>query len=125
MVESETPPQASTPIAPDDTEVVSRRASPGHEEVQEAVKTVLEGNTSAAEDMGWPTPMETEDRCRDQFGPQPNTIPETRTIPQSGERPPLKEGGASTPPVNSINQETLDCLVEAQCTLMGVVVEKI
>ena len=56
MVKSETPSRASPPIALVDTEVVSRRASLGHEEVQEAVRTLPEGNTSAAKDMGGPTP---------------------------------------------------------------------
>ena len=84
MVESEMLPWASPPIAPDDTKAVSRRASSGHEDVQEAVRTVPEGNTSAAEDMGGPTPMETEDGGHDQSGPQPNTVPETHTAPESG-----------------------------------------
>ena len=94
MVESETPPRASPPIAPDDTEVVSRRASPGHEELQEAVRTAPEGNTSAAEDMGGPTPMETEDGGHDQSGSQPHIVPETLTVLESSKRPPLKEGGS-------------------------------
>ena len=61
MMESESPPRASPPIARDDTEVLSRRASPGHGEVREAAKTAPEGNASAAENMGGITPMETED----------------------------------------------------------------
>lgn len=85
MVESETPPRASPPIAPDDTKVVSRRASPGHEEAQEAVRMAPEGNTSAAEDMGVPTPMETKEGGLDQSGPQPHTVPETHTVLESSE----------------------------------------
>ena len=81
MVDSETPPWASPPTSLDDTEVLSERASPGHGEVQEAVRTAPEGNTSAAEYMGGPTPMETEDGGHDQSGPQPNTIQETHTAP--------------------------------------------
>ena len=37
--------------------------------------------------------METGEEGRIQFGPQPNTIPETNMAPESGEQPPLKEGG--------------------------------
>ena len=36
--------------------------------------------------------METGEEGRIQFGPQPNTIPETHMAPESGEQPPLKEG---------------------------------
>ena len=89
MVESETPPRASPPTATDNTEVLSRRASPGHGEVREAVKTAPEVNTSAAENMGEPTPMETCGGGHAQFGLQPNIILEIRTSPESSEQPPL------------------------------------
>lgn len=69
MVESETPPRASPPTATDDTEVLSQRASPGHGEVREAAQTAPEGNTSAAENMGGTTPMETNDGGPDQSDP--------------------------------------------------------
>ena len=36
--------------------------------------------------------MEIGEEGRIQFGPQPNTIPETYMAPESGEQPPLKEG---------------------------------
>ena len=36
--------------------------------------------------------MESGEEGRIQFGPQPNTIPETHMAPESGEQPPLKEG---------------------------------
>ena len=36
--------------------------------------------------------METGEEGHVQFGPQPNTIPETHMAPESGEQPPLKEG---------------------------------
>ena len=60
MVESETPPRASPPTATDNTEVLSRRASPGHGEVTEAANTAPEGEALAAENMGGATPMETD-----------------------------------------------------------------
>ena len=36
--------------------------------------------------------MEIGEEGRIQFGPHPNTIPETHMAPESGEQPPLKEG---------------------------------
>ena len=113
MMESELPPQASLPIATDNTEVLSRITSPGHWEVREAVKVTTEGNTFVAEERGKSTPMETGNGGRAQFGPQPNIIPEIHTAPESGEQPPSREGGAPSPPASSINPEAPDTLVEA------------
>ena len=113
MMESESPPPASPPTSTDNTEVFSRGTLTGHGEVREAIKVVPEGNTSATENMGEPTPMETGDGGHAQFGPQPNIISETYTAPESGGQPPSKEGGASTPPVTSVNPEAPDTLVEA------------
>ena len=93
MVESETPPRASPPHDADDTEVLSQRTCPGQGEVRKVAKTTLEGNGSAAENMGGTTPMETDDGGPDQSGPQPNTTSETHRAPESSEQPPLKEGG--------------------------------
>ena len=36
--------------------------------------------------------METSEEGCIQFGPQPNTIPETPMAPELGQQPPLKEG---------------------------------
>ena len=78
--------------------------------------------------------METDDGGHDQSGPQPNTISETSTAPESSGQPPLKEGGVPTPPTTSINPEAPDTLtkalqhasvIEEHYTLMGSVVEKI
>ena len=63
---------ASSPRAMDHTEVLSQR-TPGQGETQEAVRTVPEGETSAAGHMGEQIPMETGDGGHIQFGPQPNT----------------------------------------------------
>ena len=82
MMASESPPLASPPTATDNTKVFSRRASPEHGEVYEAIKVASEGNTSAAENMGELTPMETGDGGHAQFGPQPNIIPEAITAPE-------------------------------------------
>nr|XP_020184352.1 uncharacterized protein LOC109770055 [Aegilops tauschii subsp. strangulata] len=79
MMESGSPPRASPPIATDDTEVLSHRASPGHGAVRETAKTAPEGNALAAENMGGAIPMKTDGGGLDQFGPQSNPVLETQT----------------------------------------------
>ena len=83
---------AYSPGARDDTEVLSRRAAPNWGGAQDAVREAPQGETSTAGHMGEPIPMETGEEGRIQFGPQPNTIPETHMALESGEQPPLKEG---------------------------------
>ena len=82
---SESPPAAHSPPAKGDDEVVSQRTFPGQGEVQEAVRVVPEDDSSAAGHLGEEAPMETGDGGHIQFGPQPNTIPETYTAPESRE----------------------------------------
>ena len=89
---SMSPPPAYSPGARDDTEVLSRRAAPNRGGAQDAVWEAPRGEASTARHMGEPIPMETGEEGRIQFGPQPNTIPETHMAPESGEQPPLKEG---------------------------------
>ena len=93
-----------------------------------------EGDPSAVGHLGEKTPMETGDGGHIQFGPQPNTIPETHTAPESSRQPPSKEGGAPIPPVNSVHPEAPDTLTEAlrgasiveeHCTLMGTMIERV
>ena len=69
-----------------------------------------------------------------QFGPQPNTIPEAHTAPESGKQPPSKEGGAPIPPVTFVHPEAPDTLLEALQSasiveehriLMGTMVERV
>ena len=78
--------------------------------------------------------METGDGGHIQFGPQPDTIPETYTAPESSEQPPPKGGGVPVPPVTSVHQEAPDNLLEAlrgasiveeHRILMGMVVERV
>ena len=78
--------------------------------------------------------METNEEGRVQLGPQPNTIPETHMAPELGEQPPLKEGGASPPPVAPVHPGAPDDLmgalrstsvVDEHCILMGAVIEKV
>ena len=82
-------PAASSPKAMDDTEVLSRRI-PGQGETQEAVRAAPEGETPASGHMGEQIPMETGDGGHIQFGPQPNTVPETYAAPEPSKQPPFK-----------------------------------
>ena len=104
-------PAASSPKVMDDTDVLSRR-TPGQGKMQEAVRAVPEGEISAVGHMGERIPMETGDGCHIQFGPQPNTIPETHTAPESCKQPPSKEGGAPIPLVTSVHPEAPDNLLK-------------
>ena len=133
-MDSESPPPASSPKTTDDAEVLSRRTLPSQGEVQEAVRVAPEGDTSAAGHMGEQIPLETGDGGHIQFGPQPNTIPEAHTAPESGKQPPSKEGGAPIPPVTSVHPEAPDTLLEAlrgasiveeHRILMGTVIERV
>ena len=69
-----------------------------------------------------------------EFGPQPDTIPETNTAPESGRQPPSAGGGAPVPPATSVQPEVSDTLsaalksasiVDEHRALMGAVIEKI
>ena len=82
---SESPPMAHSPKANGDAEVLSRRAFPGWGEVQEVVRVAPENASSVAGHLGEKAPMETGDGGHIQFGPQPDTIPETYTAPGSSE----------------------------------------
>ena len=93
-----------------------------------------EGDTSAAGHMAEQIPLETGDGGHIQFGPQPNTIPEAHTAPESGKQSPSKGGGAPIPLVTSVHPETPDTLLEAlqgasiveeHRILMGTVVERV
>ena len=93
-----------------------------------------EGDPSAAGHLGEKAPMETGDGGHIQFGPQPDTIPEAYTAPESSEQPPPKGGGVPIPPVTSVHPEAPDNLLEAlrgasiveeHHILMGMVIEKV
>ena len=92
---SMSPPPAYSPEAKDDAEVLSRRTAPSRGGAQDTVQEAPQGETSTAGHMGEPLPMEIGEEGRIQFGPQPNTILETHMAPDSGEQPPLKEGGCA------------------------------
>ena len=110
---NESPPAAHSPTAKGDDEVLSQRTFPGQGEVQEAARVAPEGEASVAGHQGEPIPMETGDEGRIQFGPQPNSIPETDTAPESGMQPPSKEGGVPIPPVTPVQPGAPDNLLEA------------
>ena len=78
--------------------------------------------------------MEIGEEGRIQFGPQPYTIPETHMAPESGEQPPLKEGGAPLPPVARVHPGAPGNVMEAlrgasvmdeHRVLMSAVIEKV
>ena len=78
--------------------------------------------------------MEIGDGGHVQFGPHPDTVPETYTAPESNVQPPLKEGGVPIPPVTSVQPGALDNLLEAlrgasiveeHRILMGKVIERV
>ena len=75
-MDSETLPTASSPEGVDNTEVSSQRGQ-GQGEAQGTVEATLEGQTSVAGRMREQTPMDTEGGGRPEFGPQPETTPET------------------------------------------------
>ena len=72
--------------------MLPRRTTLNRGGAQDAVQEAPQGETSTTGHMGEPIPMETSEKGRIQFGPQPNMIPETHMAPESGEQPPLKEG---------------------------------
>ena len=128
------PPPAYSPGARDDTEVLSRGIAPNRAGAQDVVWEAPQGETSTAGHMGEPIPMQTGDRGHIQFGPQPNTVPETNAAPEPGKQPPSKGGGAPILLVTSVQPEAPDTLMEAlrsasiieeHRTLMGTVVERI
>ncbi|KAM3409880.1 hypothetical protein ACQJBY_002250 [Aegilops geniculata] len=59
MMESETPPQASSPLRADDFEVSSRRISPDHPAARGTMKTAPKGDTSTVKGPGEGAPTGT------------------------------------------------------------------
>ena len=127
------PPLAHSASPKGDDEVVSQRIFPDQGEIPEIVKAPQD-DSSAAGHMGEKAPMGTGDGGQVPFGPQPDTIPETCTAPESSERPSPKGGGVPVPPVTSVQPEAPDNLLEAlrgasivdeHRVLMGTVIEKV
>ena len=127
------PPPAHSVSPKSDDEVVSQRTFPDRGEVPEIVGVAPKDDSSAGH-MGEKAPMGTGDGGKIPFGPQPDTIPETYTAPESSERPSPKEGGVHVPLVTSVQPEAPDNLLEAlrgasimeeHCILMGMVIERV
>jgi hypothetical protein len=120
MMESDTPPPASSPNRADDFEVSSRRASSDRQAVRGAKKTLPEGGPSVAQGSG------ANNEGPGLSGLQPEMILET------SKRISSKEG--RTPAAASEDPEAPDMLTdmlrqasvsEEHRTLMGTVVERI
>ena len=107
----------------DNAEVLSQEA-PGR---GEAVPEAPQGDLLDSGSRGEKAPEGSE------FGPQPNTAPKPRVVPDSGRRPPSKRG--KTPlPVTSVHPDAPDNLLEAlrsasideeHRTIMSAVIQKV
>ena len=84
--------------------------------------------------MGEKIPMGVDGGGHLEFGPQPDAIPETNMVPESGRRPPSARGGVPLPPATSVLPEVLDTLlvalksasvIDEHRALVGMVIEKI
>ena len=73
VMNSESLPTASSPKCADNTKVLSRRM-PGQ---GETIPETLEGETLVTEQLGGRVPTDTEFGGHSQFGPKPNSAPET------------------------------------------------
>ena len=82
-------PNEYSPKTKEDAEVLYRGTVSGGGEAQEAP----EGETPIAGHQGESIPPETGEEGHIQFGPQPDSIPETEAAPESSTHPPSKEGG--------------------------------
>ena len=101
-MDSDPVPTATSPHPADDAEVLSHEAPGRGETVPEAPQGSLPDSGSQEDKV----PENSE------FGPQPNTAPKPRVVPDSGRRPPSKRG--ETPvPVTSVHPEAPDNLLEA------------
>ena len=83
--------------------------------------------------MGRKTPTDSNNGGHNQFGPQPDTTPETRVVPDLG-RQPLHKGDKPPIPMTSVHPEASDNLLDAvrgtaideeHRTLMSTVIEKV
>ena len=107
-------PLAYSPSAKGDDEEASQRASSDRGKVLEIVRVAPQDDSRAAGHMGEKAPMETGgEEGRVQFGPRPDSTPETDAAPKSSTQPPSKEGGMRIPPVTPVQPGPPDNLLEA------------
>ena len=71
-----------------DNTKVSSQQGPGQGGAGETVKAAPEGQTLVAGHMGEKDPMDTDGGGYLEFGPQPDTAPETNTVLETGRQPP-------------------------------------
>ena len=132
-MESGTPPKAPPPKHVINTEASSQRDSVqgGAEKI---VKAAPGGQTSGAGDMGEKIPTGVDGGDHLEFGPQPDTVSETNTAPDSSRRPSSAGEGIPVPPATSVQPEVSDTLsaapksasiIDEHCARMGDVIEKI
>ena len=126
------PPPAYSPSAKGDDEEASQRASLDRGKTPEIVRAAPQDDSRGAGYMGQKAPTETKGAGRVLLDPQPDSILETYTAPESGERPFPKGGGVQ--PVTSVQPEASDHLLEAlqgasiadeHRAHMGTVIEKV
>ena len=126
------PPHAYSPSAKGDDEEASRRASLDSGKTPEIVRAAPQDDSRSAGYMGQKAPTETDGAGRVLLDPQPDSIPETYTAPESGKRLFPKRGGVQ--PVTSVQPEAPDRLLEAlqgasivdeRCAHMGTVIERV
>ena len=126
MMESELPPQASSPNRTDDFEVSSRRISPNQQVVRGTMKTKPEGDPSAVQGPRHAAPSGTNNK-----GPELSGLQSETTLGSSKH---ISSKGFRTSTAASRNQEAPDTLMdvlrhapisEEHRTLMGTIVERI
>ena len=98
------------------------------------MKAAPRGPTSGAGDMGEKIPTGVDGGDHLEFGPQPDTVSETNTAPESSRRPSSAGEGVPVPPATSVQPAASGAIlaalksasiVDEHCALMGAVIEKI
>ena len=123
MMESETPPQASSPNRADDFEVSSRRISPDQQRIME---TTPQGETSSARGLGCAVPTGTNNKGSGLSSLQPEmTLGSSKHILPKGVRAPTAASRNPEAPDTLIDLLRYSSDSEEHRTLMGTVVERI
>ena len=104
LMESETPPQASSPNRADDFEVSSRRISPDQQVVRGTMKTIPEGDAPVVQGPGLAAPSGANNK-----GPVLSGLQSEMTLGLSKHIP---SKGVRTPTAASRNPEAPDTLMD-------------
>nr|XP_020163030.1 podocalyxin-like protein 2 [Aegilops tauschii subsp. strangulata] len=106
---SVSPPPTYSPSAKGDDEEVPQRASSDQGKTLEIVRAAPQDDSWTAGYMGKKAHTEVDGAGRVQFDPQPDSIPETYTAPESGKRPfpkaSLRAATAQTAEVSRLKQK--------------------